>query len=205
MALPRFRVRAVTLALVLSLGLIAGPLGAGEAAAATCKSRGQAVIKQRQLTIYFVQTATGSEYRGCDVPTGRVTRLVTKGQSYATEQIAAHGRHATVVEAIDPFGAGPTQKRVVTIWDLRRGRVFTALEIDTEPERSRPVPQLVDSPEGDPVTAVSYLTGGKRVLDVVSNKGSRRLSDGGVKPGSVKVSERTVRWVEGTKRRSRKV
>ena len=196
--------RLLVRALVLSLVIAVSPVAVGEAAA-KCKSRGQAVIKQRQLIIYFVQTATGAEYRGCDVATSRVTRLVTKGQSYATEQVTAHGRHATVVEAIDPFSTSDVQKKVVTIWDLRRGKPFAALEIDTEFERSRPVPQLVDSPEGDPVTAVSYLTGGKRVLDAVSNKGTKRLSDGGVKPGSVKVSERTIRWVEGSKRRSRKV
>jgi hypothetical protein len=199
-----FRRRALVRAAVLSLVIAVSPAAVGEAAA-KCKSSGQQVIKQRQLIIYFVQTSTGSEYRGCDIATSRVTRLVTKGQSYATEQVVAHGRHATVVEAVDPFGAAETQKKVVTIWDLRRGRPFAAHEIDAEFERSRPVPQLVDSPEGDPVTAVSYLTGGKRVLEAVSNKGVKRLSAGGVKPGSVKVSERTIRWVEGSRRRSKKV
>ena len=198
------RARALVRALVLSVTIALTPVGVGEAAA-KCKSRGEPVIKQRQLVIYFVQTASGAEYRGCDVATSRVTRLVTKGQSYATEQIVAHGRHATVVEAIDPFATSETQKKVVTIWDLRRGRPLAADEIDAEFERSRPVPQLVDSPEGDPVTAVSYLSGGKRVLDAVSNKGVKHLSAGGVKPGSVKVSKRTIRWVEGSKRRSRKV
>src|SRR5215217_6441669 len=118
-------------ALVLSLVVAVGPVGVGEAAA-KCKSRGDAVIKQRQLIIYFVQTSTGAEYRGCDVATSRVTRLVTKGQTYSTEQITAHGRHATVVEAIDPFSTSDTQKKVVTIWDLRRGRPFATDEIDTE-------------------------------------------------------------------------
>src|SRR5215208_2457913 len=164
MALPRRRT--VLAALALSLAVALSPVGVGEAAA-KCRSRGEAVIKQRQLIIYFVQTTTGAEYRGCDVRTSRVTRLVTKGQSYVTEQIAAHGRHATVVESVEPFSAAPTQKKVVTIWDLARGRPFTALELESEFERSRPVPQLVDSPEGDPVTAVSYLSGGKRVLDAV--------------------------------------
>ena len=198
------RSRALVRALVLSVALVVGPAGVGEAAA-KCKSRGEAVIKQRQLTIYFVQTATGAEYRGCDVATSRVTRLVTKGQSYSTEQIVAHGRHATVVEAVDPFSTSEAQKKVVTIWDLRRGRPFATDEIDAEFERSRPVPQLFDDVLGDPVTAVTYVTGGKRVLDVVSNKGRKRLSEGGVKPNSVSVSGRVVRWVEGSKRRSRKV
>ena len=187
---------------VLSLAVVAGAMPAE--AAAKCKSRGQAVIKQRQLIIYFVSGAN-PEYRGCDVATSRVTRLVTKGQTYSAEQVVAHGRHATVVETIDPFSPGPVLGKVVTIWDLRRGRVFAAEEIAVEPERTRPAPALVDSPEGDPVTAVSYLTGGKRVLDAVSNKGVKRLSDGKVKPGSIKVSERTIRWTEGSRRRSRKV
>ena len=196
--------RALLRALVLSVALVLGPVGVGEAAA-KCKSRGEAVIKQRQLIIYFVETATGAEYRGCDVKTSRVTRLVTKGQTYSTEQIAAHGRHATVVEAIDPFSTSDVQKKVVTIWDLRRGKPFATDEIDAEFERSRPVPQLFDDVLGDPVTAVSYLTGGKRVLDVVSDNGTKRLSEGGVKPNSVSVSGRVVRWTEGSKRRSRKV
>ena len=196
--------RALVRALVLSLALVVGPAGVGEAAA-KCKSRGDAVIKQRQLIIYFVETATGAEYRGCDVKTSRVTRLVTKGQSYATEQITAHGRYATVVESVDPFSTSDVQKKVVTIWDLRRGKPFATDEIDTEFERSRAVPQLFDDVLGDPVTAVTYLTGGKRVLDVVSDKGTKRLSEGGVKPNSVSVSGRVVRWTEGSKKRSRKV
>src|SRR3954451_14830014 len=198
------RSRALLRAVVLSLALVVGPVGVGQAAA-KCKSRGQAVIKQRQLIIYFVETSTGAEYRGCDVATSRVTRLVTKGQTYSSEQITAHGRHATVVEAVDPFGTSDVQKKVVTIWDLRRGRPFATDEIDTEFERSRPVPQLFDDVLGDPVTAVSYLTGGKRVLDVVSDKGTKRLSEGGVKPNSVSVSKRVVRWTEGSKKRSKKV
>jgi hypothetical protein len=202
--MPKLRSRALVRALVLSVALVVGPAGVGEAAA-KCKSRGEAVIKQRQLTIYFVQTATGAEYRGCDVKTSRVTRLVTKGKSYATEQIVAHGRHATVVESVDPFSTSDVQKKVVTIWDLRRGKPFATDEIDTEFENSRPVPQLFDDVLGDPVTAVTYLTGGKRVLDVVSNKGAKRLSEGGVKPNSVSVSGRVVRWTEGSKKRSRKV
>jgi hypothetical protein len=198
------RSRALLAALVLSLAVVLGPIGVGQAAAA-CKSRGQAVIKQRQLIIYFVQTATGAEYRGCDVKTGRVTRLVTKGQSYSTEQIVAHGRHATVVEAVDPFSQSDLQKKVVTIWDLAKGKPFAAREIEAEFERSRPVPQLSDDIFGDPVTAISYISGGKRVLDVVSNKGARQLSAGGVKAGSVTVGKRVVRWTEGSKKRSKKV
>ena len=205
MALLRLRMRALALVLVLSLGVVGASVAAGPAAAATCKSRGQKVITQRQLIIYFVQTSTGAEYRGCDVKTGRVTRLVTKGQSYATEQIAAHGRHATVVESIDPFSTSETQKKVVTIWNLAKGKPYAALEIDAEFERSRAVPELFDDVLGDPVTAVTYVSGGKRVLDVVSNKGTRRLSEGGVKPKSVKVSGRVVRWTEGSKKRSKKV
>ena len=190
---------------MLSLAVALSPVGVGEAAA-KCKSRGEAVIKQRQLIIYFVVGANGPEYRGCDVKTSRVTRLVTAGQNLSAEQIVAHGSHATVVETTDPFGmGGPTVNKIVTIWDLRRGRPFAAEQIAVEEERSRPAPQLIDSPEGDPVTAVSYLSGGKRVLDAVSNKGMRRLSEGGVKAGSVSVSERTVRWTEGSRRRSRKV
>jgi hypothetical protein len=200
----KLRPRAVLGALVLSFAIVAGPVGVGEAAA-KCKSRGEAVIKQRKLIIYFVQSASGAEYRGCDVKTSRVTRLVTKGQSYSTEQITAHGRHATVVESVDPFGASDTQKKVVTIWDLARGKPFATDEIDAEFEDSRPVPQLFDDVLGDPVTAVTYLTGGKRVLDIVSNKGTKRLSEGGVKPNSVTVSGRVVRWTEGSKKRSRKV
>jgi hypothetical protein len=200
MSLPRRRS-----ALLVALALASAGAAMPAQAAAKCRSRGEAVIKQRGLIIYYVQTATGAEYRGCDVATSRVTRLVTKGESYGTEQVVAHGRHATVVESTDPFGAGPAESKVVTIWDLRRGRPYAADKIAAEPERTRPVPQLVDSPEGDPVTAVSYLSDGKRVLDAVSNKGVKRLSDGGVKPGSVRVSERTIRWTEGSRKRSRKV
>ena len=190
--------------MTLSLGVVVSPVGVGQAAAA-CKSRGQAVIKQRQLIIYFVRTSSGFEYRGCDVRTSRVTRLITHGQSYVTEQVVAHGRHATVVESTDPFPMTPTVKKVVTIWNLARGRAYRAHEVDVEQERSRLAPSLVDSPEGDPVTAISYLSGNKRVLDAISNKGVTRLSDGGVKASSVRVSERTIRWVEGSRRRSRKV
>jgi hypothetical protein len=198
------RRRPTALALAAALAIVGAAVPA-DATAKTCRSRGEAVIKQRQLVIYFVVAGTRTEYRGCDVKTGRVTRLVTKGQSYSSEQVVAHGRHATVVELTDPFGMSPVPTKVVTIWDLARGRPFATEEIAVESERSRPAPELVDSPEGDPVTAVSYLTDGKRVLDAVSNKGTRRLSEGRVKPGSVKVSGRTIRWIEGSKRKSRKV
>jgi hypothetical protein len=65
---------------------------------------------------------------------------------------------------------------------------------------------LVDDVLGDPVTAIEYTDpDGQRVLDVIYDKGTKRLSKGKVKTRSTKVSGRKITWTEDGKKRSRKV
>jgi hypothetical protein len=166
-------------------------------AQATCRSAGRPVIKQTQLVIYLVDDPF--EYRGCHVQSGRVTRLRT-GPRNTPEQIAAHGTHATLVESLFADDIGILEEKRVSIWDLRRGRVFRTRAVTPDAGVG-----LIDSPQGDPVTAIVYLSKGKRVLDVIYDRGSRRLSTRAVRNRSVTVTGRTVRWVEGGRRRSRTV
>ena len=167
-------------------------------AQAACRSAGRPVIKQTQLVIYLVNEPF--EYRGCHVQSGRVTRLRTTGTAYTPEQIVAHGTHATVVESTFIFDIGVSPRKLVSLWDLKRGRKFRSQEVTSDSDVV-----LIDSPQGDPVTAILYVSRGKRVLDVVYDRGSRRLSTRSVRNRSVRVSGRTVRWVEGGRRRSRTV
>jgi hypothetical protein len=199
----RRRVPAIlTLALVLTLV----PTGLGGAATKSCKSPGRAVIRQTGLVVYLVTTGGRAEYRGCDRSTGRVTRLITRGRSLDAEQVVAHGRHATVAESGPYDPASPTVTKVVTLWDLSRGRTFSKLTIDAADEPTRPSPQLFDSPSGDPVTAVLYLQeDGTRVLQALTDKGTRKLSSASVTAGSVNVTGRTVSWTEGTRKRTRRL
>ena len=165
-----------------------------------CRSSGQAVINQAQQVIYFVPSRF--EYRGCYKRTGRVTTLVTRGENYSTEGVVAHGTHATVLERKPPAPEATGLERVITNWNVKTGRPFAALTI--QPETNETV--MVDDVLDDPVTAVTYIDEGKRVVDVVYDKGTRRLSgDGSVKSRSVKVSGRRVSWVEGGRKRAKRV
>ena len=184
------------LAALATVALIAAVAPAS--AQAACRSAGRTVIKQTQLVIYLVDEP--SEYRGCHVRSGRVTRLRTTGKSYTPEQVVAHGTHATVVESVFVFDIGVSPRKIVSLWDLRRGRKFRSREVTADSDIA-----LIDSPQGDPVTAILYVRDGKRVLDVVYDRGSRRLSTAAVRNRSVTVTGRTVSWVEGGRRRSRKV
>jgi hypothetical protein len=158
------------------------------------------VIRQQKQIIYFLPSRF--QYRGCYKRTGRVTTLVTPGEDYQTEGVVAHGTHATVLERKPPTPGAAGLERVITNWNVKTGRPFAALTI--QPETGETV--MYDDVLGDPVTAVTYIVDGKRVVDVVYDKGTRRLSGGGsVKSRSVKVSDRRVSWVEGGRRRAKRV
>jgi hypothetical protein len=165
-----------------------------------CRSSGQAVINQAKQVIYFVPSRF--EYRGCYKRTGRVTTLVTRGEDFTTEGVVAHGTHATVLERKPPAPGATWVERVVTNWNVKTGRPFAALTV--QPETNEAV--MYDDVLGDPVTAVTYVVDGKRVVDVVYDKGTKRLSgDGSVKSRSVKVSDRRVSWVEDGRKRAKRV
>jgi hypothetical protein len=191
---------AAALLLAGAVALVIAAPGQAGGGTGKCRSSGQAVINQQQQVIYFV--AAGPEYRGCYKRTGRVTRLITKGEDYATEGAVAHGTHATVLERKPPAPGAAGIERVITNWNVKTGKPFAALTI--QPETNETI--MVDDVLDDPVTAVTYIDEGKRVVDVVYDKGTKRLSgDGSVKSRSVKVAGRKVTWVEGGRKRSKRV
>jgi hypothetical protein len=167
----------------------------GQAAAKACPSKG-AVIKQQQQIVYF----TKGEYRACYVKTGKVTRLVS-GSEYSPEQVTGHGTHVTVVES--QFSVqGFSPDKLITMWDVKKGKKFSKRTVT--PDGSDV--ELIDSPFGDPITAIAYLVGHTRHLDALSNNGDFALSDKSVKSHSVSIdAKRVVRWTEGSKRRSKKL
>jgi hypothetical protein len=171
----------------------------GQAGSGKCSSSGQAVIKQMQQVIYFVPSK--NEYRGCYAKTGKVTRLITRG--YTTNGVVAHGTHATVLETKDEQTAEPGKSDVlVSLWNVKKGKKFRDAEIVADLEGSF---DMVDDVLGDPVTAIVYREDGTQVLDVIYDKGTKRLSKAAVKTRSVTVSGRTIKWTEGGKKRSKRV
>src|SRR4051812_45904795 len=184
--------------------LVLGALGLaaatpGHAGSGKCSSSGQAVITQRQQVIYFVPSKF--EYRGCYAKTGRVTRLITRG--FSARGVVAHGTHATILEAPDAPSAGDVEQWQLSLWNVKTGKKFQSYAITVDPAGSL---ELVDDVLGDPVTAIGYVEpGGTRVLDVIYDKGVKRLSTGAVKRGSTKVSGRKITWTEDGKKRSKRV
>jgi hypothetical protein len=168
---------------------------AGSAAAGTgkCHSSGKQVIAVDRLVIYQKDV-----YVGCFTKTGRTTRLVSH-PGYDPFAVFAHGTHATVVDG--PPVEAPTGKVVLTMWNLKRGKPYTMHELSDNLDLS-----FLDSPYGDPITLVSYREDHKRVLDVIYDKGYKRLSKKSIKPSSVELGpNRVARWSEGSKRRSAKL
>ena len=87
------------------------------------------------------------------------------------------------------------------MWNLKTGKKFATHELPGDVDLG-----FADSPFGDPITALVYLEGHTRVLDVIYDKGYKRLSTKSVKNKSVTVDRgRIVRWTEGSKRRSKKL
>jgi hypothetical protein len=172
---------------------IAGP---GTAATNKCHSSGEKVIAVDQLVIYF----KGNAYVGCYTKTGKLTKLVSHS-GYFPNSVFAHGTHATVIDAAPLTVQGPADVQVVTMWNLKTGKKFATHELPGNLELG-----YADSPYGDPITALTYLEGHTRVLDVIYDKGYVRLSTKSVKNKSVSIDRgRVVRWVEGSKKRSKKL
>src|SRR3954451_19269733 len=135
--------------------------GPGEAATNKCHSSGEKVIAVDQLVIYF----KGDSYVGCYTKTGRLTKLVSH-KGYFPSGVFAHGSHATVLDAPPLTIQGPAETQVVTMWNLKTGKQYATHELPGDVELG-----YVDSPYGDPITALVYLDGHTRVLDVIYDKG----------------------------------
>ena len=183
---------------LLSILALAAVLGAANAAPATagtgkCHSGGERVIAVDRLVIYLKDV-----YIGCFTKTGRRTRLVSH-PGYDPFAVFAHGTHATVVDG-PPIGE-PTGKVSLTMWNLKRGKPYTTHELSDELHLS-----FLDSPYGDPITLVSYKQHHETVLDVIYDKGYKRLSERSIKPSSVSLGPgRVARWTEGSRKRSAKL
>src|SRR4051794_16598877 len=183
--------------LLIASALVAAAAATGPASAGTgkCHSSGKKVIAVDRLVIYL----KGGVYVGCYTKTGRKTRLVSHAD-YDPFAVFAHGTHATVVDG-PPLDAPPTGKVVLTIWNLKKGTPFTKHELSDKLRL-----QFLDSPYGDPITLVSYREHQKTVLDVIYDKGYKRLSDKSIKPKSVSLGpHRVARWTEGSRKRSAKL
>src|SRR4051812_22762249 len=169
--------------------------GAAPVAAGTgkCHSSGKKVIAVNQVVIYLKDV-----YVGCYTKTGRITRLVSH-PGYDPFAVFAHGSHATVVDG--PPVDQPTGKVVLTMWNLKKGKPFTTHELSDSLHLS-----FLDSPYGDPITLVSYREHKKTVLDVIYDKGYKRLSKNSIKPSTVSLGPgRVARWTEGSRKRSAKL
>jgi hypothetical protein len=188
--MPRFALGATAAAVVGAVLLIPG---AGAAATNKCHHSGDKVISVDQLVIYF----SGSSYYGCYTKTGKVTHLVSH-KGYFPYSVFAHGSHATVTDAGPLTIQGPADTQFVTFWNLKTGKKYETHEYGGGVDLG-----FVDSPYGDPITAIVYLDGHTRVLDVIYDKGFKRLSTKSVKNKSVTIGPgRVVRWTEGSKKRS---
>jgi hypothetical protein len=177
----------ILIAATVLAGATAGPAAAGTG---KCHSGGKQVIAVDRLVIYLKDV-----YVGCFTKTGRKTRLVSHA-GWDPFAVFAHGTHATVVDG-PPIGQ-PTGKVALTMWNLKRGKPFTTHQLSDQLNLS-----FLDSPYGDPITLVAYRQHGKVNLDVISDKGYKRLSDKSIKPSSVSLGPgRVARWKEGSKRRS---
>jgi hypothetical protein len=173
--------------------LIAANAGPATAATGRCHSSGKQVIAVDRLVIYLKDV-----YVGCYTKTGRRTQLVSH-PGYDPFAVFAHGTHATVVDG--PPVDAPTGKVVLTMWNLKTGTPYTMHELSDRLQLS-----FLDSPYGDPITLVSYREHHKRVLDVIYDKGYKRLSNKSIKPSSVALGpNRVARWSEGSKKRSAKL
>src|SRR3954452_19860842 len=174
----------------------AGPVAADPVAAAgtgKCHSSGKKVIAVDKLVIYLKDV-----YVGCYTKTGLKTRLVSHA-GYDPFAVFAHGTHATVVDA--PPIKHPHGKVVLTIWNLKKGKPYTMHELS---ERLRL--SFLDSPYGDPITLVAYRVHHKTVLDVIYDKGYKRLSTKSIKPSTVSLGPgRVARWTEGSRKRSKRL
>jgi hypothetical protein len=183
--------------ILVAAALVAAAATTGPAAAGTgkCHSSGKKVIAVDRLVIYF----KGGVYVGCYTKTGLKTRLVSHAD-YDPFAVFAHGTHATVVDA-PPLDAPPTGKVTLTIWNLKKGTPFTKHELSDKLRL-----EFLDSPYGDPITLVSYRQDKKRVLDVIYDKGYKRLSKKSIKASSVSLGPgRVARWTEGSRKRSAKL
>jgi hypothetical protein len=185
-------VAAAVLATAAAAAAATGPASAGTG---KCHSSGKKVIAVDRLVIYL----KGGVYVGCYTKTGRKTPLVSH-PDYDPFAVFAHGTHATVVDG-PPLDAPPTGKVVLTIWNLNKGTPFTKHELSDKLRLS-----FLDSPYGDPITLVSYRQHHERVLDVIYDKGYKRLSKKSVKASSVSLGPgRVARWTEGSRKRSAKL
>jgi hypothetical protein len=179
--------------LVAATALVAAGAGPASAGTGKCPSGGKKVITVDRLVIYQKDV-----FVGCFTKTGRTTRLVSH-PGYDPFGVVAHGTHATVVDA--PPVTQPTGKLSLTMWNLKTGKQFTTHELSDSLNLS-----FLDSPYGDPVTLVAYQEHGRNVLDAITNKGYRRLSDKSVKLKTVTLDRnRVAHWKEGSKRRSAKL
>jgi hypothetical protein len=170
----------------------AGPVTA--AGTGKCHSSGQRVITVDKVVIYLKDV-----YVGCYTKTGLKTRLVSHA-GYDPFAVFAHGTHATVVDA-PSLSQPPTGKVVLTMWNLKKGKPYTMHELSDKLHLS-----FLDSPYGDPITLVAYREHKKTVLDVIYDKGYKRLSKGSIKPKTVSLGPgRVARWTEGSKKRSKKL
>src|SRR3954470_16064990 len=179
---------------LVAAALVAAGVGPATAGTGKCHSSGKKVIAVDRLVIYLKGV-----YVGCYTKTGRSTRLVSP-PGYDPFAVFAHGTHATVVDA-PPLDAAPTGKVVLTIWNLKKGKPFTKHEL-SDKLRLR----FLDSPYGDPITLVSYREHHTTVLDVIYDKGYKRLSKKPIKPSSVSLGpNRVAHWTEGSRKRSAKL
>ena len=182
---------------LLAIAAALAAAGAGPVTAAgtgKCHSSGKRVITVDKLVIYLKDV-----YVGCYTKTGRKTRLVSHS-GYDPFAVFAHGTHATVVDA-PSLNQEPTGKVTLTIWNLKSGKPFTMHELSDRLRLS-----FLDSPYGDPITLVSYREHKQTVLDVIYDKGYKRLSTKSIKPKTVSIGPgRVVRWTEGSRKRSKKL
>jgi hypothetical protein len=175
-----------------ALAAAAGPVA--QAGTGKCHSSGKQVIAVDQVVIYLKDV-----YVGCYTKTGRKTRLVSHS-GYDPFAVFAHGSHATVVDG-PSLNQPPTGKVVLAIWNLKKGKPYTTHELSDKLRLA-----FLDSPYGDPITLVSYREHKKTVLDVIYDKGYKRLSEASIKPKTVSLGPgRVARWTEGTKKRSKKL
>ena len=169
-----------------------GPVA--QAGTGKCHSSGKRVITVDKVVIYLKNV-----YIGCYTKTGRITRLVSHS-GYDPFAVFAHGTHATVVDG-PSFSQPPTGKVVLTIWNLKAGKPYTMHELSDKLRLS-----FLDSPYGDPITLVSYREHKKTVLDVIYDKGYKRLSTKSINPKTVSLGPgRVARWTEGSRKRSKKL
>lgn len=169
-------------------------LGLAGAASAQAKCRGlppraKLDIRHPQSTIY---DAAGVFY-GCDLASGRVTKLLIDGATYDDFGVFSHNLHATVLET----SSASNRERLLAIWNLASGHA-DAVDRFT----SSRVLAVVDSPQGQEVTAIVYRASGHNVLDAVSSRGTFHLA---TEVSHVTVQGRTVSWTSGGGSHSRTV